>query len=92
MPYQSLDGLGLSLKPPAWLRNAVSEVWKGSKISIPSTTIPLPGGGSVRTPGTKPSFQDQAQNAVENIPGGWFTVAAIALGAAVLLPRLIRGR
>jgi len=87
IPGAGLSGLGFSLKPPAWLRTAVGQVVGGTKISIPSVNIPLPGGGSVTTPGTRPSFPQQAQEAVEKIPGGWITVAAVAIGAVLLLRR-----
>lgn len=42
MPYQQLSGLGLSLKPPAWLRNIVGSVVSGTKVSIPTESgIPI---------------------------------------------------
>jgi hypothetical protein len=87
-------GLGLSLKPPAWLRTAVSEIVSGTKVAVPSVTIPLPGGGSITTPSTKPTVQQQAELVVANVPGGWLTIAAVAVGAIFILPRLLgrRGR
>jgi hypothetical protein len=85
VPGAGLAGLGFSLKPPAWLRNVAGQIVSGSKVSVPSVTVPLPGGGSVTTPGTRTSFPEQAQQAVESIPGGWFTVAAVGLGAILLM-------
>jgi hypothetical protein len=93
-PYAPPNGLGLSLKPPAWLRKIVSETVKGTKVSVPPITVPLPGGGSATIHPTPPTLQQQAEQAVENVPGGWLTIAAIAAGAIFILPRLLgrRGR
>ncbi|MFH1177109.1 MAG: hypothetical protein V1750_06855 [Acidobacteriota bacterium] len=42
MPYHDMSGLGLSLKPPAWLRNIVGTVIQGTKVSVPTQTgIPI---------------------------------------------------
>jgi hypothetical protein len=83
-----LSGLGFSLKPPAWLRNAATEIIQGTKVAVPSVTIPLPGGGSITTPSTKPTLPQQAQLLAANIPGGWVTIAAVGLlGAFLLLKR-----
>jgi len=87
VPGAELAGLGFSLKPPPWLREAAKTIVGGVKVSVPSVTVPLPGGGSVTTPGTKPSLPEQAQEMVEKIPGGWFTVAALGLGAFLILQR-----
>ena len=94
MPYRGLSGLGFSLKPPAWLRTAVGQIVGGTTVSVPSVTVPLPGGGSVTTPGTKPTIGQQLQTGVNTVPGGWVTVAAVALGAMYVLPKLMgrRGR
>lgn len=90
MPYQQSGGLGFSLKPPAWLRNAVSEAWQ--KTTVPSTTIPLPGGGKVQLPGKGQTFTEQVSDRVESVPGGWYTVAGVTLLAVLVLPRILRGR
>jgi hypothetical protein len=87
VPGAGLAGLGFSLKPPQWLRTAAAQIIGGTKVSVPSVNIPLPGGGSVQTPGTKPTFPQQAQQMVEQIPGGWLTLAAVGLGAVLLLKR-----
>jgi len=93
-PYAPPNGLGLSLKPPAWLRQAVSEVIHGTKVEVPPITVPLPGGGSATIHPTRPSLQQQAEHVVEAVPGGWITIAAIAAGTIFILPRLMgrRGR
>ena len=90
VPGGDLAGLGFSLKPPRWLRNAVGQIVSGTKVEVPSVTVPLPGGGSVSTPGPKPSFPEKAQMAIEQIPGGWFPVAAVGLGAVLLMQRARR--
>lgn len=80
-----LSGLGFSLKPPAWLRDAARKIVGGTKVSVPSVTIPLPGGGSIITPSTKPTVTEQAELLAANIPGGWVTIAGVGLLAALLL-------
>jgi hypothetical protein len=83
-----LSGLGFSLKPPQWLRTAVSQIVSGTKVSVPSVNIPLPGGGMITTPSTKPSMGQQAELLAANIPGGMVTIAAVGLlGAFLLLKR-----
>ena len=76
--------LGFSLKPPAWLRNAVSDLAHGK-----ATTVPIPGGSTATvTPPTalqKPTPEEQASAAVESIPGGWLAIAAIGAAAFFLL-------
>ena len=87
VPGADLSGLGFSLKPPAWLRNAVGQIVKGSTVNVPSINIPLPGGGMITTPSTKPTVTERAQLLAANVPGGWLTIAAIGLGAFLLLKR-----
>jgi hypothetical protein len=83
-----LSGLGFSLMPPRWIRNAVTEVVKGTKVNVPSVNIPLPGGGMITTPSTKPSLPQQAELLAANIPGGWLTIAGVGLlGVLLLLKR-----
>ena len=50
----------------------VLDALKGTKIST-----------QVGTP--RPSLPQQAENAIESIPGGWFTVAAVGLGVLLLV-------
>jgi hypothetical protein len=93
-PYTPPGGLGISLKPPDWLRRIVGDVVGGTRISVPPVTVPLPGGGSATINPTRPTFQQQTQQIVGAVPGGWLTIAAIAAGAIFILPRLMgrRGR
>jgi hypothetical protein len=85
-----LSGLGFSLKPPAWLRKAATEIIHGTKVAVPSVTIPLPGGGSIITPSTKPTLPEQAELLAANIPGGWVTIAGVGLLAGLLLMKSMR--
>jgi hypothetical protein len=57
-------------------------------------TVPLPGGGSALITATRPTLQQQTEQIVGQVPGGWLTIAAIAAGAIFILPRLLgrRGR
>lgn len=34
----------------------------------------------------------QPQSPMDAVPGGWMTLAALGIGAALILPRLLRGR
>lgn len=88
VPGGELSGLGFSLKPPSWLRNAFGQIVSGTKVNVPSVNIPLPGGGMITTPSTKPSLPEQAELFAANIPGGWLTIAGVGvLGALLLLKR-----
>jgi hypothetical protein len=88
VPEGNLAGLGLSLKPPAWLRNAVGQIVSGTKVNVPSVNIPLPGGGMITTPSTRPTLPERDELLAANIPGGWVTIVAVgALGAYLLLKR-----
>ena len=82
-----LSGLGFSLKPLQWLRTAVGQIVSGTKVNVPSVNIPLPGGGMITTPSTKPTLPQQAELLAANIPGGWLTIAAVGIGAFLLLKR-----
>jgi len=90
VPGGELSGLGFSLKPPAWLRDAARKIVGGTKVSVPSVTIPLPGGGSIITPSTKPTLPEQAELLAANIPGGWVTIAGVGLLAGLLLMKSMR--
>lgn len=90
VPGGQLSGLGFSLKPPRWAREAVAKIWQGSKVEVPAVTIPLPGGGSITTPSTKPSVQEQAELLAANIPGGMVTIAAVGLLGAFLLMKSLK--
>jgi hypothetical protein len=83
-------GLGFSLKPPKWLREAAGKIISGIKVEPPPPiSIPLPGGRGQVVLSTRP--MDQAGQFVEqNVPGGWGTVALI--GAGVLALMLMGGR
>jgi hypothetical protein len=77
---RELSGLGLSLKPPQWLRDLASSV--AVTVKPPPTTYPLPGGGTVKF---QPTPQQLAQQVEQNVPGGWNTVAAVGAGLMLLL-------
>ena len=83
--------LGFSLKPPQWLRDAVSDLAHGK-----TTSVPVPGGSTATlTPPSalqKPTPVEQANTAVESVPGGWMTIAAVIGAAIFLLPKVLRGR
>jgi len=88
--YQQVEGLGFSLKPPAWARKALEDLARGRP-----TTVPSPGGGTVVI--SPPMIQQGAPTTpppagVEAVPGGWVTIAGAALLAILVLPRLFRGR
>ena len=88
VPGAGLSGLGFSLKPPAVLRDAFWDLVHGTKVNVPSVNIPLPGGGMITTPSTKPTVQERAELLAANIPGGWATIAGVGLlGAFLLLKR-----
>jgi hypothetical protein len=88
VPGAGLSGLGFSLKPPAWLRDAFGKVVGGTTVNVPSVNIPLPGGGMITTPSTRPTVTQQAELFAANIPGGWATIAGVGLiGAFLLLKR-----
>ena len=75
--------LGFSFKPPRWLRDAVS----GIKISVPPTTVPTPGGGTVTfNPASQQQLPD-VTGAVQQIPGGWLTLGAAGVALYLLLSR-----
>jgi hypothetical protein len=91
--YQStqLSGLGLSLKPPAWLRNIAA----GPLTLSPQQAANAARGAQVTySSGPRPASPIDAANAAvtNEIPGGWLTVAAIGLAAVFILPKLMRGR
>lgn len=88
VPGAGLSGLGFSVKPPAWLRDAFGKVVGGTTVNVPSVNIPLPGGGMITTPSTRPTVAQQAELFAANIPGGMVTIAAVGLlGAFLLLKR-----
>ena len=80
------DGMGFSLKPPAWLKNAVTDLFHGQ-----TTTVPTPGGGSatITPPGAlqKPGATPEPASPVDSIPGGWLTIVGAAALAFFLLSR-----
>jgi hypothetical protein len=105
--YQStqLSGLGLSLKPPAWLRNIAAQLAQKTTVTIPTAAGPLTlspqqaanaarGAQVTYSSGPRPASPIDAANAAvtNEIPGGWLTVAAIGLAAVFILPKLMRGR
>jgi hypothetical protein len=88
VPSSDLSGLGFSLKPPAWLRNiftgsTITASNKGVNVVTQPINVPLPGGGAV----TSQTPVQQAAAAVENIPGGWITIAGLGVLGVLLLVR-----
>jgi hypothetical protein len=90
VPGAGLSGLGFSLKPPSWLRDAVKKVVGGTTVNVPSVNIPLPGGGMITTPSTKPTVQERAELLAANVPGGMVTIAAVGLLGAFLLIKALK--
>jgi hypothetical protein len=90
VPGSGLSGLGFSLKPPAWLRDAFKKVVGGTKVNVPSVNIPLPGGGMITTPSTKPTVQERAELLAANVPGGMVMIAAVGLLGAFLLMKSLK--
>lgn len=93
------QGLGFSLRPPKWLRDAVSGVIHKTTVNVPTPaggSIPLTPGeianaikGSTVTVGPKqPSPVEQA---MQNVPGGVGGIALLA-GAALVTMLLLRKR
>ena len=94
--YQSLQlsGLGLSLKPPKWLRNTVRDAINKVTVTVPTgvgpvTLTPAQAAAAARgaqvtySTGPKPpSPMDAANDFVsDKVPGGW---VGLALGGAAL--------
>jgi hypothetical protein len=84
-------GLGFSLKPPKWLRQAVSGVIHRSTVNVPTPTgnVSLTPGevwdvvkGATVTVGPKKS---PVEEAVQKIPGGMNTIALVGIGVLGLL-------
>lgn len=104
----SYEPMGFSLKPPKFIRDAVSAVVRQV---VGGTTITLPTGQVVsasdlpsvvagarvnvntQQPAQSSSPAAQMNATVERIPGGWITVAAAAIAGGLLLSRAMkRGR
>lgn len=88
---RQLSGLGLSLKPPKWLRNAVGGVVRdtvdaATKAARESAEAAArEAAARLRTPPKTPV--EQVNEAVAAVPGGWLTIAALGIGALMLLKR-----
>ncbi len=86
----SLQGLGISLKPPSWLRNAVRGVVSDTVNTATQAAkdaaarAAQDAANRLRPPQTA---ADQVNSAVAAIPGGWLTIAAVGLGALLLFKR-----
>jgi hypothetical protein len=88
----SLSGLGFSLKPPKWLRDAVSGVIHKTTVNIPTPVGPVSlspeelksaiKGSNVTVGPKQPSAAEQI---VSNVPGGANTLLLAGLGIAGLL-------
>ena len=83
-----LAGMGFSLKPPSWLVKDIKDLIGGKP-----ATVPTPGGNVTIVPPQpqQPTPVERVNTAAESIPGGWVTIGAVALGAFILLPKLLRG-
>ncbi len=102
--YSYTPGLGFTLNPFRLVKKAVVAVKSLLKqstvtvptdmgpVSIPVTRLP----GLVRNAsvdiGGKPSAIEQIGQAVESVPGGWATIAAVGIGAVVLATTMGRRR
>ena len=88
-----LSGLGLSLKPPKWLRKLIN-----TPVTVPTETGPIvvtPGDVLASTRTGPTPMQQAAANVgrnvtgwVDQVPGGWLTVG----GGAALAAWLLLGR
>lgn len=101
-------GMGFSLKPPAWVTNAVSNIIKqavgGTTVTIQTDAGPqsfdittaagraalqrMVASAKIGKPAPTPGPAEQANDFVNQIPGGWVTV----VGGAVLLFLLLKRR
>lgn len=92
MSYVRQSGLGLSLKPPKWLRKLIN-----TPVSVPTQagTISVTPGQIIASSNTAPSpIAQAAGNAaagvsqfVDGVPGGWWTIGGGALALAWILTR-----
>jgi hypothetical protein len=90
MAYQQVSGLGLSLKPPKWLRNTIrsgiQSVEDAARESAAKAADAAAAAARAKnTPAPGPA--EQVNAAVQNIPGGWLTIAAAGLGVLLLMRR-----
>lgn len=98
-----LNGLGISLTPPRWLREAAANAFKSAtvRVNTPAGPIDLSPAdaaaalksaritvGADRMPASSPA--EAISRGVESIPGGWLTVAGLGLAAVFVLPRLVK--
>lgn len=91
MYVPSGSGLGFSLKPPKWLRNAVINPIK-QIVGGGTVTVPTPA-GPVEI--ARPSEPSPTQQFVNSVPGGGTTLAigaAVGLGLLMLNGRKRRRR
>ena len=89
--------LGFSLKPPKWLREAGQQIIGGLRVSVPTPVGPVvltPGQAAAAARGATVTYTPQQPQSfgqqVQQIPGGWGTLAAVGIGAVVLLTMLRR--
>jgi len=81
--------MGFSLKPPSWLRNLAKGV-VGSITTGGGTTVARDPTGQITVSPSQPQAANPADavaNTVASIPGGWLTIAAIGVGAFLLLKK-----
>lgn len=78
---RQLAGLGLSARPPAWLRNAAKNAVNDLvNKARDEATAAL---NASKRPAASPV--DQVNDAVAGIPGGWLTILGLGVGALMLL-------
>lgn len=84
-----LQGLGFSLKPPSWARNAIRSVVSDTVNAATKAARDAASAAArdaaqrLQTPPRSPV--DQVNDAVAAVPGGWLTIIGIGLGALALL-------
>lgn len=87
---QQLSGLGLSLKPPSWLRDAAKKVVSDTVSTATDAAKRAAADALARAQAQvapKPTPMDAVNEAVSSIPGGWLTIAAVGLGLLLVAKR-----
>jgi hypothetical protein len=100
--YQNSGGLGISLTPPAWLRQTAGAIIKGVTLTVPTPVGPVSvnpqqaaaaaRGASVTYTPPRPASEGPGEFIERSIPGGWGTVGLVAAALAVFMVMGARGR